>query len=257
MDCREIDFLPQKSEERIRRAMRVFDPKVLCRILVFVLYLFGAKRRIIAALVGIPEESVKTTIRVVLRDGFQAFMDRRRSDVPSAPKVTKTTARISVRRDGEWVVVGFDSNAGELRIPAAHKIQVRTVLLSLQNSGLLSTHETASVLGFSNAHCRELARKLASDDVVESLVDKRRGQRQEYRVGPAQKAEIIQQFAARTVTGLSTASDVLAELVNERTQAELSPRTVRWHMNKLGLASIKKTFPKLVDALKKTPDAAS
>jgi len=257
MDCREIEFLPQKSEERIRRAMRVFDPKVLYRILAFVLYLLGAKRGVIAALVGMPEESVKTTIRVVFRDGFQAFLDRRRSDVPSVPKASRTTARISVRRDGEWVVVDFDSNAGELRIPAAHKIQVRTVLLSLQNSGLLSTQETSSVLGISDAHCRELASKLASDDVGESLVDKRRGQTQDYRVGPAQKAEIIQQFAARAVTGLSTASDVLAESVNERTQAELSPRTVRWHMNKLGLASIKKTFPKLVKSLKKTPNAAS
>jgi hypothetical protein len=257
MDCREVTFVPQKSEERIKKAMGVFELEVLWRVFAFALYMFGARRRIIAELLGIPEESLKTTIRVVLRDGFPAFLDRRRSEVTRVAEPSKTTARVSVRRDGKWIVVDFDSNIGELRIPAAHEIQVRTVLLSLLNSGLLSTRETASILGVSPGHCRKLAEKLASNDVGESLIDKRRGQRQDYRVGSVQKAEIIQQFAARAVCGLSTASDVLAEVVNEQTKAELSPRTVRWHMNKLGLAGIKKTLPNLVDTLKKTPEAAS
>lgn len=257
MDCREIEFIPLKSKERIKRAMQVFDAKVLWRILAFALYLLGAKRKDIATFLGMPEESVKTTIRVVSRDGFPAFLDRRRSEIPSTPKAFITKARISIRRDGEDVVVEFSSNVGELRLPVAHTILVRSVLLSLLNSELLSTKEAASVLGISDAHCRELARKLAREDVSESLVDKRRGQTQDYRVGSAQKAELIQQFSARSVTGLSTASDVLAELVNEQTHAKLSPRTVRWHFNKLGLASIKKSLPKLVDTLKKTLDVAS
>lgn len=192
MDCRELEFDPQKSDERIKRALRVFNPKVFFKILAFALYMFGAKRKIIG------------------------------------------------------------SKTGNLRIPAAHKIQVRAVLLSLLNSGLLSTDETALVLGISAARCRELARKLACDDIGESLIDKRMGQLQDFRVGPTQKAEIIRQFAARTVSGHSTSSEVLTELIKEQTQTELSPRTVRWHMNKLGLTSIKKLLPELVDALKKS-----
>lgn len=257
MDCREIEFLPQKSNERINKAMLVFDPKILFRILAFALHMFGAKRKIIAELVHMPEESVKTTVRVVLRDGFQAFPDRRKSESPSIPKVSLTAKKICVRLDGDWIVVDLNSNIGCLRIPAAHKIQVRSVLLSLMNSGLLSTHETASVLEISDAHCRELARKLACNDVGESLIDKRIGQLQDFSVGPTQKAEIIRQFAARAVTGHSTASDVLTELVNDQTQSALSPRTVRWHISKLGLTSIKKALPELVEVLKKISDAAS
>jgi hypothetical protein len=33
MDCRNIAFVPQKSTERFNKALRVFDPKVLFRIL--------------------------------------------------------------------------------------------------------------------------------------------------------------------------------------------------------------------------------
>ena len=75
--------------------------------------------------------------------------------------------------------------------------------------------------------------------------------KQDYLVGPEQKAEIIQQLAARAITGHSTSSDVLAKVVNERTQAGMSARTVRLHIRKLGLTHIKKTLPQLVEMLKK------
>jgi hypothetical protein len=126
-------------------------------------------------------------------------------------------------------------------------------MLSLLNAGALSPPQCASVLGLSAAHCRQLARKLVTRDVVDVLVDKREGQKRDYRVGPEQKAEIIQQLAARAVTGHSASSAVLAEQVNERTGAGLSARTVRWHIGNLGLANIRNTLPQLVEALKKTP----
>ncbi len=252
MDCRDIEFSSKKSNERINKAMRVFDPKVMVRILAFALHIFGAKRKIIAELVNMPEESVKTTIRIIVRDGFQAFLDRRKTDPPTILKSQSVSQKISIRIEGEMIIVDLNSDIGSLRIPAAHKIQVRTILLSLMNSELLSAHETASILEISDAHCRQLANKLACNDVGNSLVDKRLGQLQAFRVGPTQKAEIIRQFAARAVTGHSTASDVITALVNDQTQASLTPRTVRWHMKKFGLTSIKNTLPELANELKKT-----
>ena len=252
MDCRGIEFSPEKSEERITSALRVFHPGVLNKILAFSIYLLGAKRRSVADMVGMPDESVKTAVRVALRDGFSALRDRRYSSVDQASEVCKAELRISARREDECCIVDFGVQKKELRIPLAHRIEARTVLLSLLNAELLSTSEVATALGLSCAHCRELAGKLSSDDVVDALVDKRQGQKQDYRVGPEKKAEIIQQFAARAVTGQSTSSDVLAKVVNADSETTLSPRTVRWHMEKLGLSSIKKTLPDLVRTLKKT-----
>lgn len=254
MDCQAIEFSAKKSEERIERALRVFGSKVLNRIFAFALYLFGAKRKTVATVTGMPEESVKTTIRVLLRDGFPALRDRRRSDAPAASAVTVPLKPISARREGQYCVVQLGDGREPLRLPVERRVQVRTVLLSLMNAGLLPTRETASALGLCRAHCRELGKKLNCEGVVSALVDKRRGQTHDYRVGPEQKAEIIQQFAARAVTGHSTSSAVLADAVNEKGPNRLSDRTVRWHMNKLGLRDIGKTLPVLVDTLKKTPD---
>jgi DNA-binding transcriptional ArsR family regulator len=224
----------------------------LNKILAFSIYLLGAKRRSVANMVGMPEESVKTAVRVVLRDGFSALRDRRCSSVDRLPETRRVGLRLSARRENECCIVDFGVQEKELRIPLANRIEARTVLLSLLNAELLPTTEVAAALGLSCAHSRELAGKLSSDDVVDALVDKRQGQKQDYRVGPEKKAEIIQQFAARVVAGQSASSDVLAKVLNAGSETGLSPRTVRWHMEKLGLGGIRKTLPELVRTLKKT-----
>jgi hypothetical protein len=253
MDCRQIAFSPEKSQERIHNALRVFPRKVLMRILAFTLHLLGARRKDIADLVEMPEESVKTLLRLVLRDGFPALRDRRLSAAPVVAAAPPRPPQICARRDEAGWIVEFGTQGESLSIPATHPVQARTVMLSLLNAGALSPPQCASVLGLSAAHCRQLARKLVTRDVVDVLVDKREGQKRDYRVGPEQKAEIIQQLAARAVTGHSASSAVLAEQVNERTGAGLSARTVRWHIGNLGLANIRNTLPQLVEALKKTP----
>jgi hypothetical protein len=254
MDCRSVEFSPEKSEERIQRALQVFPRRVLMRVLAFALHLLGARRKVVAALVEMPEESVKTAVGLALRGGFPALRDRRLSAATAAARASPSPPKVSVRQEQECCVVDFGAQAKTLTMPISNRVQVRAVLLSLLSAELLSVQETASSLGISAAHCRELARKLASQDVAEALVDKRQGQQHDYRVGPEQKAEIIQQIAARAVTGHCTSSAVLAEQVNQRTQAALSARTIRWHIHNLGLTNIRKTLPPLVAALKKTAD---
>ena len=251
MDCQDIGFSPEKSQERIDRALVVFDATVLDRILTLGLHLQGARRTEIASLVKRPEESVKTSIRVLLRDGLPALQDRRGSDVGRVVNRPVRSLTVSTRREEECQIVDFGVPGKELRIPAQHKVQLRTVLLSFLNSGLLSVQDTAMALGISEGHCRELGGQLASADVEEALIDKRLGQTQDYRVGPAEKAELIQQFAARAVLGLSTSSETLVELVNQQAATTVSARTIRWHMKKLGLPAIRETLPELVEAQKK------
>lgn len=253
MNCQHIEFSPEKSEERFDIALRVFHPKVLYRIIAFVLYILGAKRRDVARTMNMPLDSVKTTVRVINQDGFPALRDRRRSDNYFRPKLSKALPQISVRQDDDYCVVEFCEKGDlKMKILLSHQMQVRTILLSLLNARLISTKETAAVLGICEAYCRELAGKLDRDDIPDSLLDKRRGQKSDYRVGAGEKAEIIKQFAARAVTGHSTSSEILAERVSESTQTTVSSRTIRWHMNKLGLKHIKHSLPALVDSLKKT-----
>jgi len=255
MDCRKIVFSPEKSQDRINKALQVFPCKLLMRIMAFALYLQGARRNDVAALVGMPNESVKTLLHAVMRDSFPALRDRRYSSTsavikPSPPTVS---SRLSVSRNDEGWSIAFGSEGKLLNIPSNHPVKARTIVLSLMNTGAISPQECASALGISVPHCRALARQLAEHDVAEVLIDKREGQKQDYRMGPEQKAELIQQLAARAVTGHSTSSEVLAEQVSKKTQVTISPRTVRWHIRQLGLSNIQKTIPNLVETLKKTP----
>jgi hypothetical protein len=251
MDCRGIEFSPEKSSLRIERALRVFPSPVLLKILVFALYLLGATRRAAADTVEMPEQSVKTMLRLVLKDGFPALQDRRYSathQVPIAPVPRQTAA---ARRDGDSVVFSFGVETPQWRVPLEHQVELKTVLLSLYNSDIISTKQVAELLGIGEARCRILAKKLSHADVEEALIDKRRGQTQDIKVGPALKAQIIQHYAARAVAGHSTSSEEVANSICTDSERQLSPRTVRWHVAKLGLSLIKHSLPELVETLKK------
>lgn len=252
MDCRQVEFSPERSQTRIDKVLQVFPRKRLMFILAFSLYLLGAKRKVVAALAGMPEESVKTALRRVFLGGFPALRDRRGAEAPSVAPAP-VGPLVSVRREGDDCIVDLGASGNTLRIPGSHRIQGRTVVLSLLNAGVVAVPESAEALGISGAHCRELAHKLAASDVADALIDKRVGQKQDYRVGPEQKAEIIQQLAARAITGHKTSSEVLAEQVRERTGTKISARTVRWHIRNLGLTDIRNTLSGVVETLKKTP----
>ncbi len=251
MDCRQLDFNPKKSKERIERALNVFSPNLLYRLIAFALYMVGAKRKAVALLAGIPEESLKTLIRVVLQDGYEALFDRRMRTPLSKPEPVLFAKEINVQLDGDRVIIEFPLNDTIMKIPAKHPIQVRAVLLTMVNSGLLSAKEVAPFINISNSRCRDLAKQLLHQDVDNVLIDKRIGQKKDYKVGSHEKATMIQHFVARVVTGHSASSELLADLINQETQANLSPRTVRWHMKKLGLLHMKKTLPAMVYELKK------
>ena len=232
MDCRQIEFSPTKSADRIDRVLRVVPRGLLMRMLAFTIHLLGARRQAVASLVGMREESVKTVIRLVMRDGFPAIRDRRRSEKVSIT-ISAPSPPVAARREGEWYVVEFGTDEKTLTIPVAFQVQARTVLLSLVNAGLLSVQETAMVLGIHAAHCRELARKLASQDVVESLVDKRQGQKRDTLFTPEVKSELVQQFVVNALSGWPTSGQAIKEDLQQRCGLEVSERSVRLHLNKL------------------------
>jgi len=255
MNCHDLVFSPKQSQKRMDRALKVLPVNVLKRILCFSLYLLGAKRKTIAALMEMPEESVKTGISKVMKEGFSAFRDRRRSENQYAAKAWTPPAELqpTVLVEEKSCTIVFEGMGHKLKILQNHKVHLRTVLLSLLHSGLLTIRSVSSALGVTPAHCRELSEKLMAEGVSNVLIDKRKGQMRDFRFGPSTKAALIQNFAARAVTGHSVSSQALAEIINDalRESCTVSPRTVRWHINKLGLISIKKTLPELVDSLKK------
>ncbi|MCD6150615.1 MAG: hypothetical protein J7J70_03025 [Deltaproteobacteria bacterium] len=258
MDCQNIVFSPQQSQKRINKVLRVLSPQVLKKVLFFALYLLGARVNAVANLVDMPEESVKTTINRAMKDGLSALRDRRQSvktyelQLPIPPQQPQVLALVE---EGVCIIT-FGDTGHQLKIPQNHRVHLRSILLSLQHANLLSVQAVSSILEISATHCRELSNKLLNNDVTEVLIDKRKGQKQDLLVDSSVKAELVQQFAARAVTGYSTSSQDLTEIINVTQNTDISSRTIRWHMNKLGLMKIRKTLPNLVETLKKTFDLA-
>lgn len=255
MDCQNMVFSPKHSQNRIEKALQVLPELVVKKVLFFALHLLGARMNAIAHLIDMPEESGKTTINRILKDGIPALRDRRYSAKACETQLPSTPSRESqvsvITEDGSCVIT-FENSNQQLKILQSHRVHLRSVILSLLQADLITMHTASTALGITIAHCRDLSEKLLNEGVKEVLIDKRKGQKYDLRVNPQVKAELVQQFAARSIAGYSVSSQTLTEILNDKLETTISPRTIRWHMKKLGLMDIKKTLPTLVESLKKT-----
>ncbi|OQY11102.1 MAG: hypothetical protein B6I30_07510 [Desulfobacteraceae bacterium 4572_187] len=84
-----------------------------------------------------------------------------------------------------------------------------------------------------------------------------RHQKQDYRVTAEVKAELIQQFAVDVITSGRTSSKTISAVLKKRCDIDLPDRTIRHHVARMGLGKIKRSLPKLVDAVKKTSNDCS
>ena len=252
-DCQNFHFSPELGRQRFRRAAQVIDENVLNRLLAFALYLLGVNRSDIAQSAGRPLDSIKSLIKAIEKDGLTALHDRRRRDTLPTPAPAPQAGPWELFEEQDALVLRCGMPEKQLLIPRQNIQQKKVVLLSAVNSGLLTAADVAPWLGVTPTHTRNLARKLTQEDVT-GLLDKRRGQQQEYRVTPEVKAELIQQFVLDVVQRGKTSGKQMAERLAERCHLELSERTVRDHVHKLGLAQIAESLPELLTGLKKTPE---
>ncbi len=255
MDCQGMVFSPSHSHRRIKKALLILPELVLKKILFFSLYLLGARVGAIASLVGMPEESGKTVIKRISKGGLLALGDRRQSAKAyehQLPYSAIQSHQVSVITEGDSCLITFFDSERQIKILRKHRVHLRSVILTLLQAGLISAQMASSALGITAAHCLDLSEKLLNEDVAEVLLDKRKGQTNDLLVGSQVKAELVQQFVARSIVGYSVSGKALAEAVNANQKTAISARAIRWHMKKLGLMDIKKSLPKLVKSLKKS-----
>ena len=145
-----------------------------------------------------------------MKDDLPAFYGRRQSVKTYGLQSSQLQAnQVTVSCENDFCIIIFGDDNHRLKIPVSNKVHLRSVLLSLYQANLLSANDVLSTLGITAAHCRELSSKLATDGLFEVLVDKRKGQKNDILVDLSVKAELIQHFAARAVTGHSISSQLL------------------------------------------------
>ena len=68
---------------------------------------------------------------------------------------------------------------------------------------------------------------------------------------PEVKSELIQQFVVNALSGGPTSGRAIAEDLQQRCEIEVSQRSVRLYLNKLGLSKLKESLPALLADQKK------
>jgi transposase len=257
IDCRSLIFSPQLSGSRMGQAQESFGAGVIQRILCFALYLLGLNRSAIGRTLGIPPDTAKSIIKAVKRDGIRALEDRRLKPSTLLPKqASKEPPPITLREEDDHLVVDFGIRDRAIKLCPQDPLQMKTVLLTMFNSGLLSTRQVAEAIALTPSHTATLARRLQNQGAL-SLVDQRQGQKEDFVVTPSVKAELIQQFAVDVIASGRTSSAAISEKLKERCSIVIPDRTVRHHLSRMGLASIKRSLPQLVAAVKKTSNRCS
>ena len=239
------------SVKRLKMAYDLFGENTVKRIIGFALFLLGANREDIAGYLEVPFGTFLSFLTRIEKYGLAAFEDRRTRQVIQHPK-TEMPVSMSLSVGDKSVPIHLASGHCSLNTPAENSLQAKVVLLTFLNGGFVSTKETSDILGISERHTRELNYRLHDEDAY-ALIDKRRGQLKDYRFTPEIKAELVQQFAVNAISGQKTSSRMIAEQIEKRCNLHLSDRSIRFHMQKLGLYRIVKSLPQLLSTLKKTP----
>lgn len=241
-----LTFSETHSQKRLAKAYEVFGRPVVVRLVGFVLYLLGAKREGIAELLDMPIGTLFSLLTRLHHVGLDGFQDRRAGRVIVPPEAA-SPAQLEIQTDELSIELG---EKRRLILPREDVLHCRVVLLTLLENGVLSSPQVSEALGISARHLRLLRRKLRQEGAP-SLLDQRQGQQKDYRVDAETKGEIIQQFVVDVIAGKDPSGEQLAEELKERCEKDLPSRTIRLHLNKLGLPALKDSLPALLAEAKK------
>ena len=252
IDCQNLVFSTRLAENRMAQALMSFGSGVLQRLLCYSLYLLGVNRKTIGQVLNIPSETAKSIIKTINSDGLAAFEDRRRQFSAFIPQASLQPQPITLREEEGHLLVDFGMSGRVLRLNREDPLQMKTILLTMLNSGLLKKRQVAEAIKMTPSHTATLARRL-DEQGARSVVDQRQGQKQDYRVPRQVKAELIQQFALDVIASGRTSGSAISAELKERCNITIPARTVRHHLARMGLRKIKGSLPQLVLAVKKTP----
>lgn len=251
IDCRNLSFSVDLSESRLTKAQLVFGEKVLKRIIVFSLYMLGVRRIEIAQAVKLPENTVRTMLKTISRNGVASLLNRRKKRFEvmedTVSKLSKKeNIEITERNDRYQISI----NGTDIFILKSNRDQLKAMVLTFAENGLITKIYAGKILNISSSHVGYLINNVTEND-LSCLIDQRKGQQKNFVFTPEIKSELIVQFAVNATTGRSTSSPVLAKDIEQRTSHELSPRSIRFHINSLGLKGKAAQLWELV-GLKKT-----
>ncbi len=252
LHCQNLIFDPKLSEERLKKAAFIFGEKVLINLFCLCLYLLGVKRSSIGECLSLSVNTVRAKMRTFLTDGITSLSDRRKGKNKHHSeleyKAKNDRKKIILKQKQETITIKIGEMA--ISIPARNKLQVRTIIITLVENKIITKTKAAEILNFSSAHVGYLCKVLKDKD-VHCFVDQRKGTQQDRKFTPTVKSELIKIFAVNNLIGKKTSGKEIGEELETIFKSTFSERSVRYHMQKLGLNNIKSSLQEKYEAKKK------
>ena len=239
----DLDYSSTHRNNRLSQARTILGAALVNRIIAFTLFLFGANRKDIAKYLQTPHDTLLSFYTRVTKFGLSGFEDRRTKPMQQ-PDTKAYDWRCSIKENQLELHCGSKDKI--IHIPKSNSLQLKTIILTFLDNGLISRKEAAQALGFSCGNIDKLLRKMRNED-ASGLIDKRQGQQQDYVFTSEIKSELILQFALNAVSGKSTSGYALSDDLKERTQLDLSDRSIRMYISKLGLKNMDKKLQLMIE----------
>ncbi|HID38807.1 MAG TPA: hypothetical protein EYP36_04755 [Calditrichaeota bacterium] len=239
----DLDYSSTHRNNRLSQARDVLGTALVNRIIAFTLFLFGANRKEISKYLQVPHDTLLSFYTRVTKLGLPGFEDRRAKPMQH---LGTNGCELNCSIKENQIELHWGCKNKIINIPQNNSLQSKIILLTFLDNGLITRKEAAQALSFSCANTDKLLRKIRTEDVF-GLIDKRKGQQQDYVFTPEVKSEVILQFTSNAVLGKSTSGSALANDLKERTQLDLSERSIRMYISKLGLKDMSNKLLSLVE----------
>ncbi len=245
-----LEFSETKSKKRLEKAYAFMGKTVINRVIAYALYLLGANRNDIADLLSMPKGTLLCLLTRLSQNGLAGLSDGRIKNNAPIIRTESTDLEYEVECNGD-ICIKSGLVKSILKIATADVLRRKIILLTFLENKLISYDMVARSLGVSVRHVGNLLKKLNVKGAF-SLSDQRIGQQQDYVYTPEIKSELILQFAVNASGGGKISSRALASDIQQRTRIDLSERSVRLHVSKLGLNMISRKMKEMISSQKKT-----
>ncbi len=216
------------GEKRLERAALSLGPDVLQRLIIFVLYVLGFNRDMIARLFGYQVSGVKTLVDRVFNNGLEGLCDHRRT---GGAGEKKDAVAITDAEDHKQV----DISGTVISVPKHDLLARKIIGVTLVESELLSNNEGAAILDYTPQAFGRLRERYRLQGSA-GLIDQRRGQQSDFKVTPEIKAALVYDICQKARDGITFSSKDLCEAINQQfPDSKISQRTTRRHLTQLGL----------------------
>lgn len=226
------------GEKRLEKTVQVLGTDVLQRLIVFVLYVLGFNRELIAKLCNYQVSGVKTLVDRVFNNGLEGFYDHRRTKGLS----NEGNSNVFINDATDQKQINISGTV--ISVPKNDLLAKKIISVTLTESNILSNLEGAEIMDYTPQAFGRL-RERYKQKGSHGLIDQRQGKKGDYKVTPEVKAEIIYQICEKVREGISFSSEDICAAINEHfPENKISPRTIRHHLTQWGFPQIKKNLVK-------------